>query len=57
MGTITAPSTTGSFDYAYRFSTDGGLSWVYVDLGEDCGGEGTIDGYDAADAGDLEVYP
>ena len=34
-GDITAPSTSGSYDYAYRFSTDGGLSWRYVDLGGD----------------------
>jgi glycosidase len=25
------PETTGSFEYAYRFSTDGGHSWVYGD--------------------------
>jgi hypothetical protein len=58
VGTLEAPSTTGDFDYAFRFSTDNGLSWVMVDLGgTSCGGEGTIDGYDPADAGDLTVYP
>lgn len=58
VGTLSAPSTTGSFDFAYRVSTDGGLSWTYVDLGgTTCGGDGTIDGYDAANAGALTVTP
>jgi hypothetical protein len=58
LGTITAPGATGSFDVAYRVSTDSGLSWVYVDLGGlTCGGDGTIDGYDASESLDLTVYP
>ncbi len=56
-GTLTAPSTPGSYDYAYRFTTDGGLSWVYADLGGDtCALLGTTDGYQSATAGALTVY-
>lgn len=56
-GTLTAPATTGAWDYAYRFTTDGGLSWTYTDLGGDaCGLVGTTDGYDPATAGALTVY-
>lgn len=43
------PESTGAFDYAYRYSTDGGLSWVYADT------TGTGDGYSPADAGALTV--
>ncbi len=67
VATVSAPTATGSYDYCLRFSTDGGLSWVYADMGEDaiedCGGaasssgEGTINGYDTADAGDMTVTP
>lgn len=59
VGTLEAPSTTGDYDYAARVSTDSGLSWVYVGVGTDCGGDGTSDSYtyDVSEAGDLEVYP
>lgn len=54
-GILTAPSASGSYDYAWRYSTDGGLSWKYADLGGSCGGRGTDDGYDPSTAGALTV--
>jgi hypothetical protein len=45
------PETIGAFDYAYRYSTTGGASWVYADL------DGTGNGYAAAQAGQLVVTP
>lgn len=45
------PLEVGSFDYAYRYSTDGGATWVYADL------DGTVNGYDPSQAGDMRVYP
>lgn len=39
----------GVFDYAYRFSGDFGISWVYADL------NGTTDGYQISNAGDMTV--
>lgn len=57
VGTVTAPSATGAYDYAFRFTTDGGLSWVYADLGgTTCALLGTTDGYQSATAGVLTVY-
>jgi glycosidase len=45
------PEAVGSFDYAYRYTTTGGRSWVYADL------DGTDNGYDPAQAGSLTVNP
>ena len=45
------PEAVGTYDYAYRYSTTGGLLWVYADL------DGTGNGYDPAQAGDLVVNP
>jgi glycosidase len=45
------PEAVGVYDYAYRYSTTGGQEWVYADL------DGTGDGYDPAQAGDLTVNP
>lgn len=42
-------SQAGEYDYAYRFSGNGGATWVYADL------DGTTDGYDPADAGSLTI--
>ena len=39
------PETTGSFDYAYRYSTTNGREWVYADL------DGFPNGYSSAQAG------
>ncbi|HSL64297.1 MAG TPA: alpha-amylase family glycosyl hydrolase, partial [Gaiellaceae bacterium] len=43
------PEAVGSFDYAYRYSTTGGRSWVYADL------DGIANGYSPAQAGALTV--
>jgi glycosidase len=48
VGTL-LPEQVGSFDYAYRYSTDGGGDWVYADL------DGIANGYDPAQAGKLTV--
>jgi glycosidase len=45
------PEAVGTYDYAYRYSTTGGYEWVYADL------DGTGNGYDPAQAGDLTVDP
>jgi hypothetical protein len=45
------PEAVGTYDYAYRYSTTAGLAWVYADL------DGTGNGYDPTQAGDLTVNP
>ncbi|HSL43523.1 MAG TPA: hypothetical protein VK897_08830 [Anaerolineales bacterium] len=45
------PEATGTFDYAYRYSTSNGRAWIYADL------NGIADGYSAAQAGNLTVNP
>jgi fibronectin type 3 domain-containing protein len=45
------PEAVGTYDYAYRYSTTGGREWLYADL------DGTGNGYDPAQAGDLTVNP
>ena len=45
------PETTGTFDYAYRYSTNGGETWLYADL------DGTGNGYSPEQAGNLVVNP
>jgi len=57
------PAQVGSYDFAFRFSLDAGTTWVYADRGDDdpnpgsCsdGYEGTVDGYQPANAGKLTV--
>ncbi|MBU1412431.1 hypothetical protein KKC22_13040, partial [Myxococcota bacterium] len=41
----------GVYDYAYRYSLDGGLSWKLCDI------DGSDNGYDSAQAGELTVIP
>ena len=48
VGTIT-PESAGTYDYAYRFSMDGGLNHYYFDV------NGSDDGYSTANAGNLTV--
>jgi hypothetical protein len=43
------PESVGSFDYAYRYSTTNGATWIYADL------DGIGNGYDPAHAGKLTV--
>jgi hypothetical protein len=65
LGSFAAPVVTADthFDVAWRFTTDGGLSWVYGDLGSSFGADacdaygGSADGYSATDAADLLVQP
>jgi FlaG/FlaF family flagellin (archaellin) len=45
------PEAVGIYDYAYRYSTTAGVEWLYADL------DGTGNGYDPAQAGDLIVNP
>jgi glycosidase len=45
------PEAVEVYDYAYRYTTTGGLTWVYADL------DGTGNGYDPAQAGNLTVIP
>jgi hypothetical protein len=49
---LRAPATTGTFSYAYRFSGDGGATWVYCDRGA-----GSSNGFQTADMGVLTVVP
>jgi hypothetical protein len=49
--TLTA-AVAGAYDLAFRFSVDGGASWLACDLDGDGGGAG---GYDPAQAGTLTV--
>jgi hypothetical protein len=48
-GVLEAPTTTGSYDVAYRFSIDGGAAWTVCDT------DGSDNGYDAAAAGSMTV--
>ena len=43
------PEQTGTFDYAYRYTTTDGRDWVYADL------DGSANGYSPAQAGNLVV--
>ena len=52
-GTFAAP-TTGTYDLAARISLDNGLNWTLCDLATD-GSDGSLDGYQAANAGRLTV--
>ncbi|HXU86492.1 MAG TPA: alpha-amylase family glycosyl hydrolase [Verrucomicrobiae bacterium] len=45
------PESTGTFDYAYRYSVTGGRDWVYADL------DGIGNGYSTGQAGSLLVTP
>jgi hypothetical protein len=45
------PTSPGTYDYAYRYSTTGGRDWVYADL------DGIGNGYSPAQAGHLVVTP
>jgi hypothetical protein len=47
--------TAGTYDFAYRFSGDGGATWVYCDREAGAGSDGSEDGYQVANAGMLTV--
>jgi hypothetical protein len=49
-GATITPPVAGTFSYAYRFSGDGGIQWLYCDVGA-----GTADGFSTANLGRLSV--
>ncbi|MFH1313070.1 MAG: T9SS type A sorting domain-containing protein [Candidatus Eisenbacteria bacterium] len=56
MALLTTPAGSGEYDYAYRFTGDGGGTWLYGDkatgvLGED----GSENGYQTENAGKMTV--
>ena len=54
VGSFSAPAASGSpYDYAYRFSLDGGSSYAYCDGGT----TGSSDGYTAENAGQMTITP
>jgi hypothetical protein len=55
MGTFVAPTVTGNFSYAFRFSRDGGLRWTYCDLNGAGSNTGLI--LETAQLGPLRVNP
>ncbi len=46
---VLSTETPGHYDYAFRFSVDGGATWLYADA------TGSDDGYAPADAGAFDV--
>ncbi len=52
-----AVAEPGTYDFALRFSRDGGASWLYCDRAAGPGADGAEDGYQAARAGQLTVHP
>ena len=46
---------TGTYDFAYRFSGDGGDSWVYCDRNAGAGSDGSQDDFQTTNAGHLTV--
>ena len=59
VGTLTAPAV-GSYQYAYRFTDDGGFNFLYCDAGDyeqqQGGTPGTADGFQVDDLGILDVH-
>lgn len=55
QATFTLPGAAGAYDYAYRFSGDGGTTWTYCDTNAGAGSDGSQDGYQTANAGALTV--
>ena len=51
VANLAAPGAAGAYDYAFRFSGNGGVDWVYCDAGA----AGSSDGYAAASAGQMSV--
>jgi hypothetical protein len=56
MAALVTPSSSGTYDYAYRFSGDAGATWLYGDKNTGVPGEdGSQNGYQPANAGKLTV--
>ena len=52
--TMELASHIGTNDFAMRVRVETGL-WTYCDLGPECGGSGSSDGYSVDTTGHLEV--
>ena len=52
MATLVVPTPPGNYDFAFRFSGNGGGAWTYCDTQG-----GTVDGYNADDAGQIVSNP
>ena len=52
---LSAPAA-GAYNLAFRFSLNGGFSWLYCDLAKGYGHDGSEDGYQAGDAGRLSAF-
>ena len=55
--TTLSVSQAGTYDFAARFSSDGGSTWTYGDRDAGPGSDGSEDGYQSANAGALTVTP
>ncbi len=54
VATLTAPAVAGLYDFAFRFSADGGISWTYCDVATASPGQdGSENGYQIGNAGHL----
>jgi len=49
QGDVFCPGVAGEYDFAFRFSDDGGQTWTYCDT------DGSGNGFDSARTGDLTV--
>jgi hypothetical protein len=57
VGTFTTPAP-GDWDYAFRFTVNGGATWTWCDLATGLPGEdGSQNGYQPANAGALTTLP
>lgn len=52
---LAAPMEVGQYDFAYRFSLDGGTTWTYCDKAAGFEHDGSEDGYQTENAGALTV--
>ena len=55
--TTLSVSQAGTYDFAARFSSDGGSTWTYGDRNAGPGSDGSEDGYQSVNAGALTVTP
>ena len=51
LGDMIVPNAEGDYDFAYRFTLDGGFTWNYCDTFP----PGSLDGYQPASAGQMNV--
>lgn len=53
QATLAVPGAPGTYDFAFRFTGDGGATFTYCDGGI----EGSSNGYNPAEAGQMTVLP